>query len=97
MVDADAVVLLPGARLIVPERIKARTPRAGADRIGKAEIGERAEFLPRARQEQGVADPALGIAGIELGRNHIVVARENQRLLQFKPFKRIMQEAVPSS
>ena len=55
VVDADAVVLGPGAGLIVPERVEAAGVAAGADRVGEAEIGQRAELLAGLRQEQRVA------------------------------------------
>ena len=66
MVDADAVVLLPGAGLIIPERKRTRTLTAGADRVGQSEVAERAELLPRAWEKQRVPHPAARIAGIKL-------------------------------
>ena len=59
VIDADAVVLLPGAGLIIPERIEAGIVAGGAQRIGQAEIDQRAEFVARARQEQSVAGPGF--------------------------------------
>ena len=40
VVDADAPVLLPGAGLIIPERVEAGVVADGADRVGQPEVGE---------------------------------------------------------
>ena len=59
MVDADAVVLLPGAGLVVPEGVEVAGVADGANGVGEAEIGQRAELLPGRRQEQRVLDPGV--------------------------------------
>ena len=64
MVDADAVVLLPGAGLVVPEGVEVGGVADRADRVGQAEIDQGAELLPRLRQEQRVLDPGLRTAGV---------------------------------
>ena len=38
VVDADAVVTVPGARLIIPERIVTRAPRPGAKGFGEPKV-----------------------------------------------------------
>ena len=55
MIDADAVVALEGAGLIVPEGVGAGPVVAGADRVGEAEIEELAELRPALGLEQRVA------------------------------------------
>jgi hypothetical protein len=82
VVDADAVVLLPGAGLIIPERIDAVRLCRGADGIREAEIGERAKACPSLRQEERVADPQLRIMDVDLGGDDVVVAGEDQRLFE---------------
>ena len=47
VVDADAVVLLPGAGLIVPERVEAGIVRSRTDGVGQSEMGQGAELLAR--------------------------------------------------
>src|SRR5947208_12290867 len=69
MVDADPVILLPGARLVVPKRVGARAVASGADRVEQSEVVEGAEFLPGARQKYRVVDPPLGLAGVAVGGN----------------------------
>src|SRR5262249_15470726 len=94
MIDADAVVLLPGAGLVVPKRVRAGPVASGPDRVGQSEKGEGAEFLPRARQEQRVLHPAVGVAGIERGWNDIEVPTQDQRFFQLQPFVRIVNKSV---
>ena len=68
VIDADAVVLLPRAGLIVPERVQA--PRVGRrpQGVGQAERHELAEFHPRLGQEQRVVNPHFGNGGVALHR-----------------------------
>ena len=47
VIDADAVVLLPGAGLIVPERVERRPSVVGANRVGQAEIDAARGMLAR--------------------------------------------------
>ena len=86
MVDADAVVLLPGARLIIPEGVDAVRLGGGADRVGKAEVGQRPEARPRLRKKEGIAHPELGIEHVDLGRNDVVIPGEDQRFFKLHPF-----------
>ncbi len=57
MVDAQALVLLEGAGLIVPERVAVRLVVAGAERVGQAEIDQRLEMRARLRPEQRIVHP----------------------------------------
>ena len=82
VVDADAVVLLPGAGLIIPERVEARVVADRANRIGQPEIAEARKLRAGLRQEQRVVDPGSGIVGVGRGRDDVVVAGEDERLLQ---------------
>src|SRR5947209_17763966 len=97
MVDANAVVLLPGAGLVVPERVTAGPIASGPDRVGQSEMVENTEFLPRARQEQRVRHPAIPVTGIEPAGNDIEVAAQDQRLLQLHPFACIVDTSTPPS
>ena len=87
VIDADAVILGPGAGLVVPEGVEVGGIAAGADRVGEAEIEQRAEFLPGLRQEQRVLGPGGRIAGDGRGRDDVVVACQKHRLFQLQPFK----------
>ena len=90
--------LCQGAGLIVPEGIEAAGVARRADRVGQAEIDQRAELLARLRQEQRVVAPRPpGVAGIERGRDDVVVAGEHQRLFQLQPFIVKTEQAGPSS
>src|SRR5262249_505015 len=94
MVDADAVVLLPGAGLVVPERGRTGRVDSGTDRVRQTEMVKGAEFLPRARQEQRVFDPAVGVAGVERGWNDVEISAQDERLLQLQPFACIVNKPV---
>ena len=83
VVDADAVVLLPGAGLIVPEGVEAGSSVERAHGIGQAEMGQRAEVLARLRQEQRVVDPGGRVRSVGR-RDDVVIARQDQWLLQLK-------------
>src|SRR5262249_60833623 len=86
MIDADAVVLLPSAGLVVPERVRPRPLASGPDRVRQSEMRKGAEFLPRARQEQRGPAPAVGAAGGELGWNNVEVPARDERRFQLQPF-----------
>src|SRR4030095_12487861 len=94
MVDADAVVLLPGTGLIVPKRVRTRTIVSRPDCVEQPEIVEGAEFLARARQEKRVVHPARGEACVEFGWDDIEIPTENQRFFQLQAFTRVVNESV---
>src|SRR3984957_6195369 len=81
MVDADTVVLLPGARLIVPEGIETCGVRRRAQGVEQAERDELAEFEPRLRQVQSVVDPVFRARRVAPVGNDIEIACQHQRLL----------------
>src|SRR5690242_4988846 len=58
VVDAQALVALPAARLIIPEGIAMGIGTACAKGVGIAEIDDRAEMRPAFRLAQGVLRPA---------------------------------------
>src|SRR5262249_31406063 len=91
MVDADAVVLLPGARLIIPERENAPLVIGGAQGVGEAEVEQRVKLGARLRQEQRVIRPRRRIAGVARRRNDVEIARQDERLFQRHAFARIMK------
>src|SRR5690348_10047427 len=81
VVDADAVVLLPGTRLIVPERVDAGTRRGSPDSVCQSESEEAPKLGACLRQEQGVIDPDLRVLGIDRRRNDVEIAGQYHRLL----------------
>jgi len=60
MVDAQTVVLLPGARLIIPEGVLSGGVRDRAQRLRIAGVQQLTEFGAGLRQEQRVSGPAFG-------------------------------------
>src|ERR1019366_5908468 len=82
MVDADALAALPGARLIIPECVERGSVRGGPQGVGQTQIEETAKARPGLWKEKRVAFPGGRIGGVVWCWNHIVVAGENQRLLQ---------------
>ena len=82
VVDADAVVLLPGAGLVVPERVDAGAGMAGAHRVRQAEIDERPVGGARFGLEQRILGPGLGVLRIGGFGNDVVVADQQERFLQ---------------
>ena len=53
MVDADAEIAVPRARLVIPERVEGRLVRGEAQRVGQAEREERAVGLAGAVRAAG--------------------------------------------
>src|SRR5579871_4173016 len=94
MIDADAVVLLPGASLIIPKGVEASRIAAGADRVGQAEAQKRAEFGAGARQVERIAFPDRGITRIKRRGDHVVVTRQKQRLLPLEAFTSVVNKPV---
>ena len=69
MVDADAVVELEGAALIVPEAVGAALVGVqGAEGLGEAQVQQRAEGAAALGLEQGVAQPCLRVVAVDLAR-----------------------------
>src|SRR5215475_4693140 len=64
VIDADAMILLPCPRLVVPERVDARTWLAGTHGVGEAEIDEAAKGCPRLRLKQGILAPGVRVFGV---------------------------------
>ena len=81
VVDANAVVLLPGAGLIIPERIKVAGIARRADGVGEPEIEQRAELLAGLRQKQRIILPGLGAACVGGGRDDVVITRQDESVL----------------
>ncbi len=94
VVDADAVVPLPGAGLIIPERVEAAGVRRRPQGVGEAERHEFAEGLPRPRQEQRVAGPLLRMGGVDRFGNDVEVAGQHQRLLVFEELARVADQPL---
>ena len=81
VVDADAVVLLPGARLIVPERVDAGPRQAGAHDVGEPEVQERAVGGAGLGLVERIAGPGIGVLGVDRLGDDIIVAEQQERLL----------------
>ena len=86
VIDADAVVLLPGAGLVVPERIMARLGMAGAQGVRQAEIDQTPIGSAAFRLVQRVVDPERGVLRILGLRDNVEVAGKNEHLLGGQPF-----------
>src|SRR6185437_901338 len=61
VIDADAVILLPCARLVVPEGVAVRLRVTGAECIGEAEILDALQRRTGFRLVQLIAHPCFGI------------------------------------
>ena len=81
MVDAQALVLLEGAGLIVPERVAVRLVVTGAERIRQAEIDQRLEMRARLGPEQRVVHPGARVVDVLGRRDDVEVAGDDHRLL----------------
>src|SRR3546814_7788626 len=70
VVDPQAVVLRPGAGLIIPEAVLIGLVVEGAERVGQPERHQLSEMLPRLQPEQRVLSPAGGIVDVlrQIGR-----------------------------
>src|SRR5262249_39912740 len=94
VIDADAVVLLPGTGLVIPESIEPGIVARGADRIREPEMHERSELGAGLRQEERIADPQFGIVDVDLGGNDVEIARKHQRLFEQQPLARIFNNSL---
>ncbi len=89
MIDADAVVLLEGAGLVVPEGVEARPRLAGAEGVGQPEIEEPAIGRPALWLEERVLGPRRRVPRVVGLGDDVVVAGEHQRRLVGEPGFRI--------
>ena len=64
MVDAQAMVLLPGAGLIVPERVLAGRVGDRAQCVRQPEAEQRLEAFAGSGAKQGVVDPGRRIMDV---------------------------------
>src|SRR5690242_171350 len=82
MVDSNAMVLNPCTGLIIPKRIAAWLGVTDAERVGEAKIRDATESRAGFGLKQRVARPGFRIVAILSCRDDIVIAGENQRLLE---------------
>src|SRR5580700_3572472 len=94
MIDADAIVLLPGARLIVPKGVEAGRVRGRAQGVNQAERYELAELEPRLRQMESVVDPILRTGRVARVGNDVEIASQHQGLLVFEELARMDDEPL---
>ena len=78
MINPNAIVLLPGTSLIVPERECFRRFAAGPDCFGQAEVGQGTEALLTLRLKESVFQPVLRVLGIHRIGDHIVVSQQQE-------------------
>src|SRR3984957_15586280 len=94
MVDADAVVLLPGSSLIIPKAVEARSVGGGAQGVDQAERYELTELEPRLRQIESVVDPILRTGRVARVGNDVEIAGQHQGLLVFEELARMDDEPL---
>ena len=82
VVDTYAVVLGPGAGLVIPECVLPGQRVAGADGVSEAEIGEAAPGGAGGGEEERVLGPRRRIVHVGRRRDHVVVARDHQGFLK---------------
>jgi hypothetical protein len=79
VVDAQTIVLLPGAALIVPIAVAVRLVVQGAVGLGVAQVEQDPKTPPGLRLAQGVVGEGGRIIDIVVGRADVVVAAEDDR------------------
>ena len=90
MVDADAVVLLEGAGLVVPERVLVRPAIAGLEGFGQAEILQAAEGGAGLRQSERVGVPDAVVPAVIRRRDAVIVAADHERLFGAQHLRGLM-------
>ena len=95
MVDTDAVVALPGAALIVPEGETVAGRMTLADGVGPALMEKRAPPGAGFGAKQRIVLPGVGIVAVLRSRNDVVVAGENDRLLEGEKRARMRNQPLP--
>ncbi len=78
MIDANALIALPGTCLIIPECVESGRIRRCAQCIGQPQVQQSAKPRPGFGQNQSVADPGLRIMDVPVVWNDILIAGENQ-------------------
>src|ERR1700712_2842661 len=81
MIDSDAMVFNPCARLIIPEGVAVRLAMAGAKRVRKPQMQDATESRARFGLKKGISCPRSRVIAIVRGRNDVVIPGENQRFL----------------
>ena len=66
----------------------------GAQRVGPALRQQALEGGARLGAEQRIVDPALGLVDVELGRHHVVVARQHHRRAAVDQLGRVHDQAL---
>src|SRR5262249_44755256 len=94
VIDADAVILLPGTGLIIPERVEPRSRQPCAHDVGETEIEESAIGRAGLGLIEGVAAPGLGVLGIDRLGNDVVVAEQKELLLITQQLARACRKAL---
>src|SRR5579871_265381 len=92
MIDAQAPVLLPGAGLVVPERVLPRRVGDRAQGVSQAEAEQGLEALAGGGSKQGIIDPGWRVIDVLSGRDDVEVTCEDQWLFRFKSFPRVLKK-----
>ena len=92
MIDAQAVVFLPGAGLIVPECILAGRIGDGPQRVGQPEAEQGLKAFAGGGTKQRVIDPGRRIMDVLRRRNDVEIAGQHQRFLGLQPLFRILKK-----
>ena len=74
MIDADAVIAVPGAGLVIPERVMPRPLHSRAERLGEAAIDDPAEGGAAFWQGERVVVPFVGVGGVLVLGDDVVIA-----------------------
>src|SRR4029077_14640541 len=93
MIDAQTLVFLPGARLVIPEGVLARRVGEGAQSVRQAQSEKRLKALSRGRSKQGIIDPGGCIVDVLGLRNDIEVAGKNKRFFRLESLLRVLEES----
>ena len=93
MIDAQAMVFLPGARLIIPECVLPGGVGDGTQRVREPKAEQRLKAFTGGGAKQGVIDPGGRIMDVLRCRNDVEISGQHQWLLGFQPLLRIFKKS----
>ena len=93
VVDADTVVALPGAVLVVPEAERLLVRVQGAEGVGQAQVAQAPPGPPALGAEERVVGPARRIAHVDGLGDHVVVATQDGRDPVLEQRRRVRAQA----
>src|SRR5216684_9382784 len=92
MIDPQSPVLLPGAGLVIPERVLAGRIVDRAQRVGEAKAQQRLKTFAGGWAKQRVLGPGRRIMDVLGPWDDVEVASQHQRLLGLEPLLRILKK-----